>query len=589
MKAAIQYLREILFLMEEDRKIFPWLILLFIFSSLLDVLGLGIIGPYLAAVLNPETILQSTISDYLITIGFSSSANDLLIFIGWALIIIFLFKTVVSIYIKKSIVRFSWNRHAILQRRLMENYQNISYLDYLQRNSSDYLQTINVLVSIYAHSVMEIILQMISQIMIAVVIISYLTLMNTNMIFIFGFIGLLLFSFDYLLNKNLKYYSKSANDAEKMMIQGISEGIEGLKEMRVLGKKDYFINKVGEGSNKFTQNKIKSNVIKTLPPYLSEFIFVTFFILSILILMELGYDLNPLIPAFGVVGLAFMRLKPAVNFIAEGITRLRYGRYATNKIYLDLLKKNKQPSISNIETQNKNEFARFSTLSLDKVTFKYPNVDKRVLNNITMTISNNESIGLIGPSGSGKTTLVDTLLGLLEPQSGTILYNGKPIRDCLLIWQQQIAYLPQEIFLIDDTLECNVALGIHKTKINIQKVEMALQKARLRELVDELPLGIKTMLGERGVRLSGGQRQRVALARAFYHGRNILVMDEATSSLDNETEREIVEEIKHLKGRKTIIVVAHRLTTVQHCDRIYRLEEGRIVDTGSFRQVVKNS
>jgi len=179
------------------------------------------------------------------------------------------------------------------------------------------------------------------------------------------------------------------------------------------------------------------------------------------------------------------------------------------------------------------------------------------------------------------------LLGLLEPQEGGLLYNGRLLKDTVANWRSQVAYLPQEVFLIDNTLRCNVAIGLYDTEIDDLRLHEALGQARLTELVEHLPPGVNTLLGERGVRLSGGQRQRVALARAFYHGRSVLVMDEATSSLDQGTEREIVEAIKLLKGQKTLIVIAHRLSTVQHCDRIYRLEKGRIVEEGSYEQVIQ--
>ena len=203
-----------------------------------------------------------------------------------------------------------------------------------------------------------------------------------------------------------------------------------------------------------------------------------------------------------------------------------------------------------------------------------------------MEITAGQSIGLIGPSGSGKTTLVDLLLGLLDPQEGEACFNGKPLKECLREWRAQIAYLPQQVFLVDDTLRRNVALGVAEAEIDNDRLQEALRQARLWELVEHLPQGLDTMLGERGVRLSGGQRQRVALARAFYHHREILVMDEATSALDNETEREIVEEIQRLKGSKTMIVIAHRVTTVQHCDWIYKLENGRIIASGPPEQML---
>ena len=212
-----------------------------------------------------------------------------------------------------------------------------------------------------------------------------------------------------------------------------------------------------------------------------------------------------------------------------------------------------------------------------------------VLNQTSLSIRAGESIGIIGPSGSGKTTLIDLLLGLLKPEGGSISYNGDPLEKKLSKWRSQVAYLPQQVFLIDDTLKNNVALGVEEQKINEKLLLKALHKSQLAELVEQLPEGVNTFLGERGVRLSGGQRQRVALARAFYHQRSVLIMDEATSALDHETEREIVDEIKRLKGQITTIIIAHRLTTVQYCDRIYVLEEGKVVSSGTPKEMLNIS
>jgi ABC-type multidrug transport system fused ATPase/permease subunit len=229
----------------------------------------------------------------------------------------------------------------------------------------------------------------------------------------------------------------------------------------------------------------------------------------------------------------------------------------------------------------------FRSLVLDRIRFTYPNASAAALDDVFLEIRAEESIGLVGPSGSGKTTLVDVLLGLLEPQQGEVLYNGRPLKETLAQWRAQVAYLPQQVFLVDDTLRRNVALGVEDEEIDAERLKEALRQARLAELAAQLPEGVETIIGERGVRLSGGQRQRVAIARAFYHRRSVLVMDEATSALDNETEREIVEEIRRLKGEKTLIVIAHRLTTVEHCDRIFRLKDGRIVEQGTYGEVFR--
>jgi ABC-type multidrug transport system fused ATPase/permease subunit len=277
---------------------------------------------------------------------------------------------------------------------------------------------------------------------------------------------------------------------------------------------------------------------------------------------------------------------PSANIISSGLMQLRYSRHPISLLHADLneleqIDLNIKAPLTPIKA--KNDFRDFV---LKGINFSYPNIKSPALKNLSLKIRNGESIGLIGPSGSGKTTLVDVLLGLLEPQKGEVYYNGIPLKDSLSEWRSQIAYLPQQVFLIDATLRQNVALGMEDKEIDDLQVKKALHQSRLDDLVEQLPQGVETLLGERGIRLSGGQRQRVALARAFYYGRKVLVMDEATSSLDNETELEIVEEIKHLKGKISMIVIAHRLTTVQDCDQIYKLKNGQIVDSGDYGKVV---
>ena len=284
-----------------------------------------------------------------------------------------------------------------------------------------------------------------------------------------------------------------------------------------------------------------------------------------------------------------IRLKPVAISFVGGLTTLRFSRDSILRLAKDVRFADNMPvNVSSTEGFNFQKTS-FKDLRLRNVVFSYHNKQQLALEDISMKIQSGDSIGLIGLSGSGKTTLLDILLGLLEPQSGDIEFNGRQLQDNLEEWRSQVAYLPQQVFLIDNSMRCNVALGVEESVIDETKLREALRQARLSELVEQLPEGVDTILGERGVRLSGGQRQRVALARAFYHGRSVLVMDEATSALDNETEKEIVAEIQRLKGQKTMIVIAHRLTTVQHCDRIYRLEQGRIVEEGTPDQVLKKA
>jgi ATP-binding cassette subfamily C protein len=313
-------------------------------------------------------------------------------------------------------------------------------------------------------------------------------------------------------------------------------------------------------------------------------VFVIFLVLGALFL-DRSEDL--LLPTLSVFGVAALRLFPAVNTFMQSLMQMHYGRNSVSTLFNDVtdIKESVKIHINTSQPMQVNE--EFQTLSLNQVCFFYPDSKHNALDDISLKIHVGESIGFIGPSGSGKTTLLDTLLGLLEPQKGCIEFNGRNIKNNLKEWQSKVAYIPQQVFLIDGSLRENVALGLNENEIDEDKLLESLRQARLMDLVEKLPQGVNTILGERGIRFSGGQRQRVALARAFYHGRNILVMDEATSALDNATEKEIVTEIERLKGEKTTIVIAHRLTTLKHCDRIYKLQDGKIVNMGSYGEIIE--
>jgi ABC-type multidrug transport system fused ATPase/permease subunit len=308
---------------------------------------------------------------------------------------------------------------------------------------------------------------------------------------------------------------------------------------------------------------------------------------SVMLILLIGDDLQMLVPTLGMFGVAALRLVPSANMLSVSLVQHRYYRDSISRLYNDV--RTLVRGVRETRKYPRESADGFRIFALAHVQFSYPEARRPALRDLTLEIRAGDSIGLIGPSGSGKTTLVDLLLGLLVPEIGELLYNEKPLNAVLENWHAQVAYLPQQVFLTDDTMRRNVALGVDDTQIDGARVSEALRQARLEELVHQLPNGIDTIIGERGIRLSGGQRQRVALARAFYHERSVLIMDEATSALDDETEREIIDEIKRLKGRKTIIVIAHRLTTVRYCDRIYRLENGVIVDQGTYEQVVGGS
>ena len=426
-----------------------------------------------------------------------------------------------------------------------------------------------------------------SELIVAVMILGLLAWQNVLALsMLFGLLSIMIFGYDRLFRKRLRYFGKQSNQMSTSMVQGIHEAVEGLKEIRILGKESHFHQKVNKCVHVLALINRSSNLITMSPRYLLELLIIGFVVMFVTGTLFFSHNnVQSLVTTLGVFGVAALRLMPSANTLISSLMQLRVQRNTVSRLYKDLvwIKKINFEAPTLISSSNPE---LFRNITLEHVSFRYPSMCTDALNQISLEIRSGESIGLIGSSGSGKTTMVDVLLGMLKPHQGQIMFNGKSLDTSLADWRQQVAYLPQQVFLIDNTLRCNVALGLSVDEIDDSRIEEALRKARLLEMVEQLPQGFDTMLGERGVRLSGGQRQRVALARAFYHERSVLVMDEATSALDNETELEIVEEIKHFKGKKTMIVIAHRLSTVQHCDRAYRLENGKIVESGTPDQVL---
>ena len=579
MKSAYQYLIEILYLVGESRSKLPALVLLFLFSSILDLLGLGLIAPYVSLIMNFENQNIDWIGNKIIALGLPMEQEFILIWMGVLLITVFLFKALTALYINHTIIVFSNMQEVRLKSYLMQTYQHLPYTEYIKRNSAEYVNAI-IGHTISFRGALEMGLKTLSDGIIAIAIFSLLALTNGIALSLLVIIlGVLVFGYDRVFRSRIKEYGRQSHHYATRLVQGVNEGIEGFKEIRILGREKYFYDLIKHNAERWTQNQGKTNIISSSPRYFLEFVLITFIVMLVITAYLFGNNLKALVPTIGFIGMAALRLLPVIHGLSNSLVHLRHNRFAVGWLYTDLIKLKESPK-SVLKSSTKSTNGEFHELVLDGIQYFYPESKMPALDQISLRIQEGETVGFIGPSGAGKTTLVDLILGLLKPSKGSLLYNGEELKGSLSRWQSQIAYLPQQVFLIDNTLRNNVALGINDNEIDDQLVHESLNNASLQEFVDTLPQGIETKLGERGVRLSGGQRQRVAIARAFYHGRNVLVMDEATSALDHETESEIVEEIKRLKGKKTIIVIAHRLTTVEHCDRIYCLEKGKIVNSG---------
>jgi len=585
MKKIAPYLREVLVLLGEKKNKLPALLVLFLASSFLDLAGIGLIAPYVSLIIDQNSFLQSEVYSYFTIAGFPEDPNDLIIFLGLILVGVFFLKALIAIIVNKSILNFSFQFGVDLRSFLMRSYQGIPYAEYIQRNSSEYIYSIHGLVTQFSQGVLQAILRLFSEGIVVLVILVILFMENGLALLLL--ISLILGSaliYDWLFKHKIKEYGRSVNESSELMMQGIQEGMEGLKEIRILSKERYFYKLVKKGAQCYADAQVRSAIISTMPRYLLEFILILFIVLLVAGSIVFTGNVSNLIPTLSMFAVASLRLIPSSTQIITSITKLRFYRNSVSILYKDILSLRHRHIAEGSMNMQKKCKIYFQTIELKNVQFSYPDTNKPAINNISLKIKSGDSIGLVGLSGSGKSTLVDILLGLLEVDKGGIFYNNKPLSECLLQWQAQVAYLPQEIFLMDNTLKNNIALGVEDDCIDLDRLNLAIKKAKIKELVSQLPHGVNTSVGEGGVRLSGGQRQRVALARAFYYNKSVLVMDESTSALDYETEREIVNEIKQLKGRVTLIVIAHRLSTIEHCDRVYRLDDGRIIENNNFKE-----
>ena len=349
----------------------------------------------------------------------------------------------------------------------------------------------------------------------------------------------------------------------------------GVKDVKLLGREDDFLDVFQKHNSNSARMWKLQTTLQNLPRLMFEMLAIIALAILVLTMLYMGRDINSIVPILGLFAAAAFRMMPSITRVLVSLQALRYRFSAIDTLYEEL----------NVESIKKTGeevgSSRFmSELTLENVVYHYPSNKASVLNNISLTIKKGESVGFIGMSGSGKSTLVDVILGLLTPTSGTVYVDGLNIQKNLRGWQNQIGYVSQSIFLTDDTLRRNVAFGIADKDIDEAAVLRAIKMAQLDELVSSLPAGIDTIVGERGILLSGGQRQRIGVARCLYHDPEILVLDEATSSLDNSTEKMVMDSITALHGKKTVIIVAHRLSTVEHCDNVFRLKNGQIVEQG---------
>lgn len=545
-------------------------------GMVLETMGIGLIVPALALMTQSDlTTKYPALAPWLERLG-NPSREHLVIGGMLVLVCVHIVKAIFLSFLCWVQARFVYGWRADLSQRLFTGYLRQPYVFHLQRNSAQMIHNavnetdmiaVTGLIPGFTLITELLVFAGISTMLLAVEPLGALLVVST--------LGLAGWGFSRFTRDRIVRWGQTRQRHEGLRIQHLQQGLGGVKDVKLLGREDdflaqYWLHNVGSA-----RSKQHEQTLQQLPRLFLELLAVIGLAALVLVMIGRGKPLDALLPTLGLFAAAAFRLMPSANRVLLAIQSTRYTLPVVDALYKELCLFDATPS-----PQQGHPVPFKSALTLEQVRFHYPSAQTPALQEVSLSIPQGTSIGIIGGSGAGKSTLVDIILGLLIPDSGAIKIDGIDIQTDLRSWQNMIGYVPQSIFLTDDTLRRNVAFGIPNDQIDEAAVRRAIHAAQLEQFINDLPQGLDTLVGERGVRISGGQRQRIGIARALYHDPQVLVLDEATSSLDTATEREVMDAVRALQGNKTLIIVAHRLSTVEHCDRLYRLEQGKVVEEG---------
>lgn len=552
-------------------------------GALMELVGVSLIAQLVELIGKPEMIETNGLMRWLYGITHADSANSFFLYFALTLIGVYLFKNIyltVMGYVKFT---FIYNNQLRLSGRLIDCYLKKPYTYHLDKNSAEMIRSI-MLDSERFFQMLLTFFTVFSEVMVSLLLCVYLLIVDwlitvSVVVILLVFSGLYLLAFRGRTKKNGEI--SQYNDGK--MHQAINQALGAVKDIKILHREKYFVNAFTKrGAKKYTAVR-NNEILGFIPAYLIETVCVGTILVVLVVKLYSGQDLNDMIPQLAAFAMAAFKLLPSVGKVVNYLNLIIFLKPSADLIYRDI--KDTEDMLNVMIADSDQKSAEGESIRVEHVSYRYPNMDRDVLTDVNFEIPDGASVGLIGPSGAGKSTIADVILGILTPVSGRVMYGDMNVHEHPIKWSKKLAYIPQAIFLADESVRNNVAFGIEDEEIEEEKVWQALREAQLDEFVRSLPDGLDTMVGERGVRLSGGQRQRIGIARALYGDPEILVLDEATSALDSETESAVMEAIDRLSGRKTLIIIAHRLTTIRNCNIVFKVDEGRISDyTEEFRK-----
>jgi ABC-type multidrug transport system fused ATPase/permease subunit len=574
----------------ERRRLFP-LAAGVLLMSVLEVAGIGSLAPLMAVVADPEVIRTQPLLSVLFEAGGFGSDRAFLIALGFGVFLIVLLSTAFKMVVSYVMNRFIGNRRYTLSHRLFRQYLYQPYGYFLDHNTSELSKNLLTEVDLVVNGVLQPGMDTFSKGILILAILVFLIIANPLIAAatagIFGTIYTVLYGFVRL---RVMHHGKTVREANRLRFQVVSEAFGAIKDVKILGKEPAFSQSYAVGARRFAVTQAAQKLLSSLPGQAMQALAVGFAVALVIVMLSTHGSLAEVLPLLAVYLFALQRLMPELQQVFAGVTQMRYYSHTVDALYKDM-KEMPAPALTDKEMM-KTAYERLPfnrEVELKNLAFSYPTSRAPVLKDINFRLKKNTTIGLVGTTGCGKTTLVDVIMRLLEPTGGEILVDGNLISDTKL-WQHNFGYVPQQIYLSDDTVAANIAFGVPESLRDMAAVEQAARVANLHDfLTVELPQGYETIVGERGIRFSGGQRQRVGIARALYHDPAILVMDEATSALDSVTEDAVMDAIHNLMHTKTIIIIAHRITTVQECDEICLMERGRIVARGRYEELLRDN
>jgi ABC-type bacteriocin/lantibiotic exporter with double-glycine peptidase domain len=564
-----------------------------VLMGLAQVVGVGSIAPFVSVVVNPESVqtnqwLRWTFERF----GFDTTAS-FLVFLAVVVVVAMVVASGFLALTQWMLIRFAWVLQHRLSKRLLEAYMVQPYAAFLGRNSAETGKNVLSEVERLTDFVVLPLLRMIAVSVAALFVLAALFWANAGLtlaviVILGGGYGAIFFA----VRRTLTRAGQRRIHANTERFKTVSEAFGGIKETKVLGREAALLDQYNGSARRFAAARVTEEIIVQLPRYALEVLAVGVVLLLALLLIGPGGDnIQSVAPLLAMYAFAAQRLLPFLQQIYASASQLRFNSVVISTIYNDMAGRSqpRSPALGGAPAGTRLPFQ--SELRLDGVAFTYPGAQRPAVEGVTVSIPHRAFVAFVGSTGAGKTTLVDIILGLLQPSGGALTVDGTVLDETVIrAWQNNLGYVPQEIYLTDDSIAANIAFGIPSEDRWGEAIERAARIANMHDfIVDELPNGYDTVVGERGVRLSGGQRQRIGIARALYHDPEVLVLDEATSNLDQGTERAVHKAIEQAAAVKTVIMVAHRLSTTRHCDSLYMLDQGRLIAQGSYETLLLGS